>query len=51
MQAETWAALDTLLLFAGEEQRAEEAGVGRKAEGLGEKVRLSPQGTVHKTTW
>lgn len=51
MQAETRAALDTLLLFAGEEQRAEEAGVGRKAEGLGEIVRLSPQGTVHKTTW
>lgn len=50
MQAETPAALDTLLLFAGEEQTAEEAGVGRRTEGLGERVRLIPQGTVHKTT-
>lgn len=42
MQAETSAALDTLLLFAGEEQRAEEAEVGRREEGLGEIVRLTP---------
>lgn len=47
MQAETLAGLDTLLLFAGEEQRAGEAGVGRRTEGLGERVRLAPQGAVH----
>lgn len=41
MQAEKPAGLGTLLPFAGEEQRAEEAGVGRWTGGLGERVRLA----------
>lgn len=47
MQAEKPEGLGTLLFFAGEEQRAEEAGVGRRTGGLGERVRLAPEGIEH----
>lgn len=41
MQAEPLAGQDPLLLLAEEEQRAGEAAVGRRTEGLGERVRLA----------